>query len=304
MQLERRNHPRMKLPNLSCIRIEPDNGGVVLNLSENGLSFQAMAPLQVGPMRFCFLCPPDGRIEATGHLLWTDETSRMGGLRFIDPTEDVKKLVSNLLAESSPEPYAYRETDDLANPILDKLRTSVFQPLHFRAFVKGTVIFLLAIVIVFMLNAYRRRGGEPQPLPPGPTQTSTSSFPTSDASTAGHSITGSASAVSANKPVDKVGGPGSQILSSVDPSQSELAIAQQYLNGTNVARNSKGAVPLLWAAIKKGNTTAEVMLADLYVTGDGVEKNCEQARVLLLAAAKKGNATASKKLQGALKNSC
>jgi hypothetical protein len=78
--------------------------------------------------------------------------------------------------------------------------------------------------------------------------------------------------------------------------QYDLTMAEQYLNGSNVSRNSRTAARWLWAAVRKGNISAELVLSDLYVAGDGVEKNCEQARILLQAAAKKGNAIAAQKM--------
>lgn len=318
MKPERRHQPRMKLNNLSCIQIEPDNGGVVLNLSEDGLSFQAVAPIQVGSMHFWLLCPPSGRIEATGHLSWTDGTNRVGGLRFVDPSEDVRRLVSDWLTKSTPEPDAFRETNYLADPILHEGPFSLLQRDLVRNIVIGIVILLLAIVGIFKLKTDRHQvsdlpvqsgrelglKSEPQPLPVGSMAASTSSSPTSDASSADHSSTEGASITTADKPAPKIGQPSSQTLNTVEGGQSELTLAQEYLNGTNVKQNSQAAAQWLWAAVRKGNTTAEIALADLYLTGDGVTKNCEQARILLLAAAKKGNAPAKQKLQIILGHGC
>ena len=108
--------------------------------------------------------------------------------------------------------------------------------------------------------------------------------------------------MTADKPVRKTEQPSSETPDTAG--QSELTFAQQYLNGTNGKRNSQAAAQWLWAAVSKGNTTAEVALADLYLTGDGVRKNCEQARILLLAASRKGNASARQKLQGVLGYGC
>jgi hypothetical protein len=290
------------------MQIESDNGGVVLNLSEDGLSFQAVAPVQVGSMRFWFLCPPSGRIEATGDILWTDRTNRVGGLRFVEPAEDVKELVSDWLAESAPKLSAFREAKGVAK----------FRRDFVRGVVTGIVISLLAIVGIFLFKAYRRQPGEllvrseeelrlkskPQLLPLGSPPLSTSSSPPSDSSSAGHSGTGGASITTSDKPADKIGQPSSQTLDTVERGQSELAFAQHYLSGTNVTRDSPAAAQWLWTAVKKGNTTAEVALADLYLTGDGVTKNCKQARILLLAAATKGNAPAKQKLLEVLKHGC
>src|ERR1700693_1164543 len=127
MKSERRHYPRMKLNKLSCIQFGPSNGGVVLNLSTDGLSFQAVAPIDVGSMRFWLLGPLNRRIEATGNLLWTDGTKRVGGLRFIDPSDEVNELVSAWLAESTPEPYAFREANGVADPLLDRGAISPFE---------------------------------------------------------------------------------------------------------------------------------------------------------------------------------
>jgi hypothetical protein len=314
---ERRHHPRMKLNKLSCIQIEPDNNGVVLNFSENGLSFQAVAPIQVGRMRFWFLCPPNGRIEATGDLSWTDRTNRVGGLQFVDLDKNVRELVSGWLAESTVEPDTFRETD-VADPILHKWRISAFERNLVRGFVTGMTVSLLAIGGIFVFKAYRRqisdllvRSGqelrlksEPQPFPLGSTPASPFSSPASDTSAVGQSNTGSASIMTADKPVHKTEQPNSETLDTSEQGKSELILAQQYLDRTNGKRNSEAAARLLWAAVSKGNTTAEVELAELYLTGDGVTKNCEQAHILLLAASTKGNASARQKLHGVLGYGC
>ena len=242
MPPERRHHQRIKLTKLCCIQIEPDNGGVVLNLSEDGLNFQAMAPVHVGRMRFSFLCAPNGRIEAAGNLTWTDGTDRVAGLRFVDITEDVRKHVSGRLAESISQPDAFPETDDLADPILDEEPISTFQRDPVRRVVTGMVILLL-IVGLFIFKVYQRqpddslvRSGEeltlksePQPQPLGPKPASTSSSPPSNASFAGQSSARGASIMTADKPVRKTEQPSSETLDTADRGQSELTFARRSL---------------------------------------------------------------------------
>jgi PilZ domain len=89
------------------------------------------------------------------------------------------------------------------------------------------------------------------------------------------------------------------IATPVDPTagESELDIAQGYLEGRSKAPNPAQAVPWLWTSVRKGNLTADVTLADLYIRGVGVQQNCQQGIVLLTAAAKKGDATALTKLR-------
>ena len=82
-----------------------------------------------------------------------------------------------------------------------------------------------------------------------------------------------------------------------DTGQTEYLRGQQYLSGTNGARNSAEGARWLWKAVTKHNTAALVSLANLYAKGDGVSQNCDQARVLWRAAAAKGNTEAANRLR-------
>jgi hypothetical protein len=78
----------------------------------------------------------------------------------------------------------------------------------------------------------------------------------------------------------------------------ELAMAQQYLDGTNgQQRNQAEAAKWLWKAMAKHNATATLLLADLYLKGEGVSKNCDQARVLLDSATRAGVKDAAERLR-------
>lgn len=78
----------------------------------------------------------------------------------------------------------------------------------------------------------------------------------------------------------------------------ELAIAEEYLNGTSgMTRDSGEAAQWLWKAVSKRNVEATLVLSDLYLRGDGVSKSCDQARLLLDAAARKGARAAAERLR-------
>jgi TPR repeat protein len=83
-----------------------------------------------------------------------------------------------------------------------------------------------------------------------------------------------------------------------------LDIAERYLNGIGRSRNSAVAAQFLWAAVAKGNATAELTLAHLYLNGDGVGRSCEQARLLLQAAASKGDLEADDTLANLSRERC
>jgi PilZ domain-containing protein len=89
-----------------------------------------------------------------------------------------------------------------------------------------------------------------------------------------------------------------------DLGEEDLAIAQRNLAEMPRHTSSATAAQYLWAAVEKGNVTAEITLADLYARGDGVTKSCAQAQMLLRAAAKRGSSEASEKLAQMIRIGC
>src|SRR4029077_8260162 len=78
---ERRQAARTTMERHAYINIEPNNGGIVLNVSDGGLCFHSFDPVKRnGPIRFWF-SDHHQRIEAAAELAWMDETQK-GGLRF------------------------------------------------------------------------------------------------------------------------------------------------------------------------------------------------------------------------------
>ena len=82
MERERRLSIRKTLNPLPYINLPGDNGGLVLDVSEQGLRFRATAPVeQKGPILFWFTAHSN-LIAGIAELAWTDETKKNGGLRF------------------------------------------------------------------------------------------------------------------------------------------------------------------------------------------------------------------------------
>src|SRR6266496_315519 len=94
---ERRQTPRTTMEKLACLQIEPDNGAIVLNVSNNGLCFHSIAPVgQNGPVRFSFM-EQNRRIDASGELAWTDDMQKIAGMRFTTLTVEAREQVANLV---------------------------------------------------------------------------------------------------------------------------------------------------------------------------------------------------------------
>ena len=101
---ERRQVPRTKLEKLAYIHIEPDNGGIVLNVSDGGLAFHSMAPVEKNGQVLFSLKEQNRRIDVCGELIWTDEVQKIGGLRFTTLTSDAREQIANWVTQAeAPE---------------------------------------------------------------------------------------------------------------------------------------------------------------------------------------------------------
>lgn len=118
MRTERRHGSRMAVEGLAYVNLEPNNGGIVLNISEGGLCFHSSTPVeQPSAIRFWFAQRypgPDGRlaksdgsqmkgatrfIEAECTLAWTDEKRKMGGLQFTNMPAEAREEIRNWIGE-------------------------------------------------------------------------------------------------------------------------------------------------------------------------------------------------------------
>jgi PilZ domain/SPOR domain len=113
MRTERRQTPRMKVEGLAYVNLDTDNGGIVSDLSEGGLSFHSTTPVQrTAKIRFWFSqrkyrIEADGPvartrfIEADSELAWTDETQRRGGLKFTNLDTEAREEIRAWISQHS-----------------------------------------------------------------------------------------------------------------------------------------------------------------------------------------------------------
>ncbi len=102
MVTERRQSPRCKPFGLVYLSLASDNGGIVLDASEDGLQFQAVAPVERddGPVPMWFTLNPANRIETVGEIVWTDESKKTGGLRFTNLEDQARVQIRQWLAQN------------------------------------------------------------------------------------------------------------------------------------------------------------------------------------------------------------
>jgi PilZ domain/SPOR domain len=103
MKPDRRRTPRTRPEGLAYINFEPDNGGIVLDISDKGLCFQAVAPIRPdGVIRFWFSAEGN-RIDAEGHLAWIDEKRKTGGLQFKALSAEAQRQIHSWITQSTKQ---------------------------------------------------------------------------------------------------------------------------------------------------------------------------------------------------------
>jgi hypothetical protein len=98
---DRRQTPRTKLVEIAYIGMGPENGGLVLDVSDGGLSFHAVSPVQPSE-KINFLLSVRGlnRIEGAGEVVWTNEMKTVCGLRFTSLSGDAREHLNNWTNQS------------------------------------------------------------------------------------------------------------------------------------------------------------------------------------------------------------
>ncbi len=99
---------------LAYVTLDPDNGGIVSDISEGGLSFYSTTPVKrATKIRFWFSqrkykMDGDGRmactrfLEADSELAWTDETGKRGGLRFTSLANGDREEIRAWIGQHAP----------------------------------------------------------------------------------------------------------------------------------------------------------------------------------------------------------
>jgi PilZ domain len=103
---DKRTIVRRRTQQLVYLELGRENGGVMLNLSEQGCGFQAITPVKPGETRFAFQINGGRRIAGDAEVVWADESGIMGGLRFLNLPVEAHREIRLWLNETNapPEP--------------------------------------------------------------------------------------------------------------------------------------------------------------------------------------------------------
>jgi hypothetical protein len=106
----KRSIVRKRTQQLVYLELGRDNGGVMLNLTEDGCGFQAITPVKCGETRFGFQISGGRRIAGDAEVVWVDDLGIMGGLRFLNLPLEARKQIRRWLEETkAPEEHGAYE---------------------------------------------------------------------------------------------------------------------------------------------------------------------------------------------------
>lgn len=98
---DRRQAPRTKLAEIAYIGMGPENGGLVLDVSDGGLSFHSVAPVMPSEkINFLLSLRGHSRIEGAGEVVWTNEMRTVCGLRFTSLSSGAREHLNNWTNQS------------------------------------------------------------------------------------------------------------------------------------------------------------------------------------------------------------
>jgi PilZ domain/SPOR domain len=101
--MDRRHTPRTKLNQVAYIHIEPDNGGIVLNVSGKGLGFHSMVPVERNGALRLSLQEQNRRIDISGELVWTDKDQKIGGVQFSTLSAEARNQILDWTQKSDAD---------------------------------------------------------------------------------------------------------------------------------------------------------------------------------------------------------
>ena len=93
MEPDKRQHIRKRTDQLLYAEFGPENGSILLNLSEEGCSFQSLAPVRGEQVRFSVSVGDGHKLEGDGQMVWSDTGKKMGGVRFLNPSQALRAQV-------------------------------------------------------------------------------------------------------------------------------------------------------------------------------------------------------------------
>jgi hypothetical protein len=93
MTQEKRQTLRKRIGRLLYAELGPDNGSILLDISEQGCSFQAIAPVREQQVRYTISVGDGRKVTGEARVAWVDPTAKIGGLRFLSDSPELQEQI-------------------------------------------------------------------------------------------------------------------------------------------------------------------------------------------------------------------
>lgn len=104
--VDRRSHARLQVRSVVYIELDQNNGGLILNIGEGGVTVQS-AEMIVGDhfSRMRFQLPKSEKwIEAGGKVVWLGESRKEAGIQFVDLDSAARQQIQNWIYSAAYSP--------------------------------------------------------------------------------------------------------------------------------------------------------------------------------------------------------
>jgi hypothetical protein len=122
---EKRQTLRKRIGRLLYAELGPDNGSILLDISEQGCSFQAIAPVREQQVRYTISVGDGRKVTGDARVAWVDATAKIGGLRFLGDAPELQERIRSWMELPASPPSTLRageERDSEAKRRRKKLR--------------------------------------------------------------------------------------------------------------------------------------------------------------------------------------
>jgi TonB family protein len=122
--LERRVHLRQRLSSIVYLDIGEGNGGIVLDMSEEGLGFHAAGPLgKQSEVRLRIKLPSSQtRIEVTAQIVWISDSNQKAGVRFLDAQSEGPVQIREWIRSQAIPPAPFEESSKQEEGVTESRR--------------------------------------------------------------------------------------------------------------------------------------------------------------------------------------
>ncbi len=117
--VERRSFGRRSIDAVTYVDLGADNGAILVNLSEGGIGFQSVAPLELGQTVILKFKLPGGKnhLESRAEVTWSNAFGKRGGLRFVELSSDARVQIrawadDQSATEAAPEIHRAETSGD------------------------------------------------------------------------------------------------------------------------------------------------------------------------------------------------